>query len=148
MSHVRQQLRDQMVTELDVIPELFGKVQSTRLLNLRKAGLPACNVYVDGEEDELRAMAAQGSRVLLRTAIIATEVYAVEVENIDDELDSFAVSIEKILGNSTLNNLAYDVLLASTSFSFDADVEEPTGVITLFWSVQYQTTEGDPEVAV
>ena len=150
MSHIRTQLREQMVSELDVIGVLNGKVASTRILNLRKEQLPYCNVFADGEESELRAMGSQGGRVLLRTVILATEVYATQSDSalIDDELDSYAVEIEKVLGKSTLNDLAYDVSLASTSFSFDADAETPTGVITLFWTVQYQTTEGDPETAV
>jgi hypothetical protein len=149
MSHVRQQLRDEMVTELQTIPEFATSVSSTRILNLRKEQFPFCNVFAEGEESELRAMGAQGSRILLRTVILATEVYDIgTADDIDDTLDQYAVDIEKVLGNSTLNDLAYDISLASTDFSFDADSDNPTGVITLFWSVQYQTTEGDPDVAV
>jgi hypothetical protein len=149
MTHVRQQLREQMVAEIAVIPDFVDSVSSTRILNLRKEQFPFCNVFAEGEESELRAMGAQGGRILLRTVVLATEVYDIgTAEDIDNTLDGYAAELEKILGNSTLNDLAYDVTLSSTDFSFDADSDNPTGVITLFWSVQYQTTEGDPEVAV
>jgi len=149
MSHLRQQIRDQAVLELSAIPEFVDSVSSTRVLNLRKEQLPYCNVFSDSEESEIRDIASQGSRILLRNLTLSVEVYDTgTADDIDDKLDQYASDIEKVLGNSTLNKLAYDVSLSSTDFSFDAESETPTGVITLFWSVQYQTTEGDPEVAV
>lgn len=147
MSHIRQQIREQAVLELQAIVPFNNQVFSTRLMKFRMEDLPACNVYAESEEDEAITIAGQGARLLQRELVLAVEIYDVQKEDIDNQLDDLAVEVEKLLGNSTLNNLAFDVQLASTSFSFDTDAETPTGILTLFWSVQYHTTEGDPETA-
>lgn len=148
MSHVRQQLRDRVVTELTPITAFGGRVYSTRQYNVQKTKLPFLNVFDGGEDSEPSGMHVGGIRALERVININTRLFVKATEDVDDAADALAVEVEKLLGPSTLNNLAFDIALASTAMDFDSNSESPVGILTLTWRVVYRTTEGDPETAI
>ena len=148
MSHVRQQIRDQAVTELSAITT-FSQVKSTRVYQWRKTNLPACNVFTEEEESEPIVMNRPGQRKVQRDLMMMVEIYATATaDTVDDALDDLIVEVEGILGNSTLGGLAYDVALRKTETDYDGEGDVPVGVASLTWSVQYFTLEGDPETAL
>ena len=121
MSHVRTQLRNQAITELSAISQFTG-VTSTRLSPLRVDAnqLPYCNVYTDDEASSPQTMNAPGARKVERDMNLTVEIYQTGTEDgIDVLMDDLCVEVEKILGNSTLNNIAHDVSLQASGFDFD-----------------------------
>ena len=154
MSHVRTQIRDQMIVELDVLePTVFKSVQATRLYAYREDQLPALNIYQQGEESEPLTMggALDGSmqkRLMRRGLLMATECYVATTTDLDDIMDEMAAPIEAILGNTLLNDLIQDISLTTTSFEIDSGGETPVGVLTMIWLIVYRTYEGAPEVSV
>lgn len=154
MSHLRTQIRKQIVSELSVLaPVTVESVESTRMYSLREDQLPAINVYVASEESEITTMGgkqigAVAKRLMLRTLNFPVIVYLSAAADVDDAMDGIAVEIEKILGNSLLNDLVQAVELTSTVPTIDAEGEVPIGVLTMNWTVLYQTVEGEPELNV
>jgi hypothetical protein len=155
MSHVRQQIRDEVVTELSSLdPIPFQSVHSTRLYNFRVDQLPALNVYSQGEESEAATMgAALGSngsnrRNMTRVLLLATECYLSVTDDIDDAMDALAVPVETVLQDTLLDDLVADVQLTTTTFEIDSAGEVPVAVLTLVWRIVYRTLEGEPEVSV
>jgi hypothetical protein len=155
MSHVRQQIRDEVVEELSSLdPIPFQSVHSTRLYNFRVDQLPALNVYSQGEESEAATMgAALGSngsnrRNMTRVLLLATECYLSVTDDIDDAMDALAVPVETVLQDTLLDDLVADVQLTTTTFEIDSTGEVPVAVLTLVWRIVYRTLEGEPEVSV
>ncbi|MDH5187353.1 MAG: hypothetical protein OEW37_00190 [Rhodospirillaceae bacterium] len=68
--------------------------------------------------------------------------------DIDDTLDTIAAEVETAVGNSTLNNLAKDFYLTSTSIDLSADAQQPTGTVRLTFNATYVTTSNAPETAL
>jgi hypothetical protein len=148
VAHVRQQIRDQAVTELSAIAT-FSQVKSTRVYQWRKTNLPACNVFTEEEESEPLHMSSKGQRKVQRDLILMVEIYATaDAATVDDTLDDLITEVELILGNSTLNGLAYDVSLRKTETDYDGEGDVPVGVASLTWLARYFTLEGDPETAL
>lgn len=148
MSHVRTQIRNQAVTELLAGTTAFGSsIFSTRLYNFRNSNLPACNVYAGEESAEVATMGPGNSRIISRTLELLVDCY-LEDSALDDGLDDLAVEVEKVLGATTFNRLAFDVSLINTSFDMDSNGEKPVGICTLSWQVKYHVVESDPETAM
>ena len=152
MSHLRTQIRKQIVSELAVLaPLTVESVESTRMYAFREDQLPAINVYVASEDSEITTLggklnSSMAQRLMLRTLTFPVTVYLSATADVDDAMDGIAVEVEKILGNSLLNNLVQATELTSTVPTIDAEGEVPVGVLTMNWTVLYQTVEGEPEL--
>ena len=147
--HVRRQLIEQAVTELSAITEFAGQVSSRRLLSLREDQLPYCNIYSDFEDIEVQTQNKPGFRKEHRKMELTIDVHATGTpETIDSDIDALVVEVEKILGISTLNDLAHEVTPTGFNFEYDSTGDVPVGIATLTWLVRYFTNEGDPETAI
>ena len=156
MTHVRQQIRDQAVVELTAaIPE-FLTVESTRLYSYREKQLPALNVVTDNEVSQPGTLGgptagSMAKRLMERQLSLQTEIYCSVLDlpdTIDAEMDRLAAEVEKVLENTLLNDLAFDIALTNSVPEVDAEGEIPVGIYTLTWRVNYHTLEGDPETSV
>lgn len=147
--HVRRQLINQAVTELVAITEFSGRVKSTRLDAIRTDELPYCNVYSDVEDIEVQTLNSPGLRKLIRKMELSVEVHETgDPDTIDTDIDALVAEVEKILGNSTLNDLAHEVTPMGYVFDYDSAGDVPIGTATLTWLVRYFTVEGDPDTAI
>jgi len=54
----------------------------------------------------------------------------------------------KMASDRTINNLAMESQLDSTTIDFAQDSDTPAGYVTLTWTINYQFFENTPEVAL
>jgi hypothetical protein len=151
MSHVRQQIRDAVVTAVTGLTTTGTNVFKTRVYPINRAALPGLCVYAQSESSSPSTIGSLKSvSSYLRTVAIGLEVYARNTDNLDDDLDDIAVEIEQsIATDSDLNSLAEDVILSSTVIDIiGGDTETPVGVMKLTYDVIYRTTLADPSAAL
>lgn len=150
MPHVRSQIRDKFVTILKAgVPLVTRRVYGTRVYPLTQAKLPAITVTASAEESELMTMGAtMGARSLERTVDIAVSIYENATASLDSTIDAIAVQVEEAIGaDYTLGGIARHSVLTSTSIDFSGESEQPVGIATLTFAVQYITSFTDVETA-
>ena len=128
-NHVRQQIRERV---------------GTVLTGLTTTG---SNVYQSlSETSEPDTMGVQQGVERLLT--LAVEGYAKATANLDDTLDTICKEVETaIAGDTKLNNLARNAFLTSTEIQLNGDGEQPIGVATMTFEVNYRTINNAPDVA-
>jgi hypothetical protein len=68
---------------------------------------------------------------------------------LDDKLDTICKEVQvKMASDRTINNLAMESQLDSTTIDFAQDSDTPAGYVTLTWTINYQFFENTPEVAL
>lgn len=146
MSHVRQQIRDRIATILTSgVTLVSSRVYKTRVYPLSQAKLPALTVYVGAESSILMTM---GVKTLMRDLEVSIDVYENANASLDDNLDAIAVQIEETIGaDFTLNGLAKQSVLTSTSIDFSGETEQPVGIARLTFTIRYITSVDDVETA-
>jgi len=146
MSHVRQQIRDRIATILTSgVTLVSSRVYKTRVYPLSQAKLPAVTVYVGAESSILMTM---GVKTLMRDLEVSIDVYENANASLDDNLDAIAVQIEETIGaDFTLNGLAKQSVLTSTSIDFSGETEQPVGIARLTFTIRYITSVDDVESA-
>jgi len=146
MAHVRQQIRERLAVELAGLTTTSTRVYQTRLYNIDETLLPCLLIYTQTETSEVQTLSRPYN--IYKTLTIIVEGVARAVADIDDTLDTIAAEVETAVGNSTLNNLAKDFYLTSTSIDLSADAQQPTGTVRLTFNATYVTTSNAPETAL
>jgi hypothetical protein len=137
MAHARKQIRDHIITLLTGLTTTGSNVFVSRVYPLNKADLPGLLIYTIEEQSEPGAMGGTLDRVL---SLAIDGVVKATGGAIDDTLDQIAEEVEAaITADTRLNDLALFVYLASTEIEFDGQAEQPTGIITMNFSIQYRT---------
>jgi hypothetical protein len=146
MSHVRKQIRDRIATILTSgVTLVSSRVYKTRVYPLSQAKLPAVTVYVGSESSGLMTI---GVKTLMRDLEVSIDVYENANASLDDNLDAIAVQIEETIGaDFTLNGLAKQSVLTSTSIDFSGETEQPVGIARLTFTIRYITSVDDVETA-
>lgn len=146
MSHVRQQIRDRIVSVLKSNVSLVKRrVFSSRVYALTENDLPAITVYTGSEVSSRLNM---GLNDLNRGLTLDVDIYVRSTSAFDNDVDAIAVQIEEaIAGDFTVNGLAKEAVLAGTEIQFSGDAEQPVGVAKLTYSVRYVTALNDVETA-
>ena len=66
-----------------------------------------------------------------------------------NKIDDICKEIETAMaGDQTVNGLAKNSFLAGTEINYSGEGEQPIGVVTLNYVVQYRTATNAPDVAV
>lgn len=150
MAHVRKQIRDKFVTILTAGVSLVSKrVYATRVYSLTQAKLPAITISSGAESSGLMTIGAtMGAKSLNRTLEITVSIYENANASLDSLIDAIAVQIEEAIGaDFTLSGIAKQSVLTSTNIEFSGETEQPVGIATLTFAVQYITSLTDVETA-
>lgn len=147
MSHVRQQIRDDIVTTLTGLTTTGSNVFRSRIFPLEDTSLPALCIYTKSEVSEYDTIGLP--RSVNRVLDVAVEAYVKGVSNYDNTLDTIAVEVEEaIAADVTLGNLAKDAQITAFEADFAGDGEQPVAVGRFTITVEYRTVENDVETAV
>ncbi len=146
MSHVRQQIRDDIVTTLTGLTTTGSNVFRSRIFPLEETNLPALCIYTKSETSEYDTIGLP--RSVNRVLDVAVEAYVKGVSNYDNTLDTIAVEVEEaIAADITLGNLAKDAQITAFEADFAGDGEQPVAVGRFTVTVEYRTVENDVETA-
>jgi hypothetical protein len=114
---------------------------------MASANMPGLLVYSTSEDSEIDAMGATG--VLNRVLNISIEGYVKTITEFDDKIDDICKEVETAMaGDQKINGLAKNSFLQSTEIEFSGDGDQPIGVVTLNYVVQYRTATNAPDAAL
>lgn len=151
MSHVRQQIREAVITELKKIAAFGNRVYGYRGTIQKTAPYV---IVRTGEEEivvEEGTFGSDGHPTLMREVQLAIEVRTKAAADLDDTMDGYAVSIEEKMAGTALNSLAKYVLPGSMRIETNEDnerIEQDAALLTMTFPVRYRTKEGSPETAI
>ena len=146
MTHVRQQIRDDIVTTLTGLTTTGSNVFRSRIFPLEETNLPALCIYTKSEASEYDTIGLP--RSVNRVLDVAVEAYVKGVSNYDNTLDTIAVEVEEaIAADITLGGVAKDAQITAFEADFAGDGEQPVAVGRFTVTVEYRTVENDVETA-
>jgi hypothetical protein len=144
MSHVRQQIREQVATTVTGLSTTGSNVFQSRVYPLQDSNLPALLVYSISEDSNADVMGS--TLVAQRDLNLVIEGYVKATANFDDTVDTICAEVEAAMGTDrTLNNLAKFSQLVGTEINYNGEGESPVGVVTLTYAVQYRTAVNNAE---
>jgi hypothetical protein len=146
-NHVRRQIRERVATTLTGLTTTGSKVFQSRVYPLTANNLPGLLVYTTSESSDPDVMGAQPQ--LERELNLVIEGYAKTTSNLDDVMDEIAKEIEVAMAaDTTINALAEDSFLTDTEIQLTGEGEQPIGMVTMNFTVQYRTANNAPDVAL
>jgi|TARA_R110002073_G_scaffold52245_3_gene136200 hypothetical protein len=146
-NHVRQQIRERVATTLTGLTTTGSKVYQSRVYPLAADNLPGLLVFTNSETSEPDQMGAQPE--LARELTLTIEGYAKGTANTDDTLDTISKEVETALAADTkINGLAKDIFLTGTDIQLSGEGDQPIGIVTMTFDVQYRTANNAPDVAL
>ena len=137
MSHVRQQIREQVVTLCTGLTTTGSRVYDTRLYNLDADDLHGLVIYTQNESSTKSTLSPSTYE---RELDVLIEGYAQANNDIEDTLDTISKEVEDAIGaDPLLNGKAVDSELTSTEIEFTSIGESPIGILRLTYRVLYMT---------
>lgn len=144
MAHVRRQIREAAAALLDGLTTTGSNVFQSRSRQLQESQLPGLRVYTRNEVSE--RVTTGSAPELLRKVELMVECIGRKIDDLDDNLDLIASEVEVALGASLLSGLIMEFPeLVSTDSEIQDEGNQPIGVVTLRFTVQYMTTGDDPD---
>ena len=138
MAHVRQSIRDNVVTAATGLSTTGSNVFRTPVYPLETGNLPGLCVYTSVEDIEVDTMS--GTRGLDRNLDVVIEAFVRAAANYDTTLDMICAEIEAAISSDvTRGGYAKDTVLARTEFEYSDEGDRPIGMARLTYSVQYRT---------
>ena len=145
--HVRQRIREQVATTVTGLATTGSNVFQSRVYSLSDDVLPALLVYSVSESSDIDSMGPIGS--LTRTLSLSIEGYVKNVSDYDDVIDDVCKEVEiAMAGDKTLNGLAQNSYLSGTDINYNGEGEQPVGIVTMNYVIQYRTATNAPETAL
>ena len=147
MSHVRQQIRDRIITVVTGLSTTGSRVYNTRLYTLLPAdNLPALLVYTQSEDNERDFGSPSTYR---RNCMVSIEGVAMGNTTIENTLDTIAAEVEDAIGaDPTLNSKAIEISLTNTEIEFTSESEQPIGMVRLNFNVLYFTRATNSQTTI
>ena len=146
MTHVRQQIRDRLVTTLTGLATTGANVFNSHPYDAQAAN--SLFIYTTNEEisaDNMGRPITQERLLTIRLEMIAKG----NAEDVPNTMDQSAVEIEHALyADNDLGGLVIDLDLNETETTFSADGDAPTGGLRLTYLATYRTKENAVETAV
>ena len=140
MAHVRQSIRDNVVTAVTGLSTTGSNVFRSRVYPLGTNKLSALCVYNNSEVVEYNRL--DRVRDVDRTVDIVIEAYVRAVSNYDTSLDTICAEIEAGMASDvTRGGFAQDCKLTQTEFDFSDDADRPIATARLTYSIDYRTAE-------
>lgn len=145
--HIRQQIRERIATTLTGLTTTGSKVYQSRIYPMQDSNMPGLLVYSTSEDSDIDVMGSTGT--LNRLLNVSIEGYVKSTSEFDDKIDDICKEVETAMaGDQTINGLAKNSFLSSTEINYSGEGEQPIGVVTLNYVVQYRTATNAPDVAV
>lgn len=149
--HIRTQLRNAVAAALGEIPDISGRVFTSRAHPVQRTELPCLLVFTPEESN--KTISTDGLQQ--RKITLLVDGYAKATADLEDQLDALAASVESAFAESateTANETGFFGLakaweLMDTNTALNGEGENVIGMIRLRFSVTVMTTEGDPETA-
>ena len=146
MAHVRQQIRDNVVTTLTGLSTSGSNVFRSRVYPMETAKLPGLAIYTEGEETAYETV--KSPRTQIRTLTITVDCFVTSVSNFDSSIDTMCSEIEEALATDlTRGGLAKDTKLVSFESDFSGEGEQPIAIGKLSVEITYSTLENSVETA-
>ncbi len=146
MAHVRQQIRDNIVTTLTGLTTTGARIYRTRVYPIAEDKLPGLLIYTDAEEVE--TVTITPPRTQMRSLEIKVEAYVKGVSNFDNQIDTITAEIEDALSaDVTRGALAKDTTITGFEADFNGDGDQPVAMGRVTVRVDYMTVEGAAETA-
>ena len=140
MAHVRQSIRDNVVTAVTSLSTTGSNVFRSRVYPLGENKLPALCVYSTAEEVEYNRL--DRNRDVDRTVEIVIEAYVRAVNNYDTTLDTICAEVEAGMASDvTRGGYANDCKLTQTEFDYSDEGDRPIGTARLTYAIDYRTAE-------
>ena len=125
--HIRQQIREQVASDLTGLTTTSSRVYQSRVYPLADNNLPGLLIYTKDESSEP----------------------VTAVSGFDDTVDDICKEVETVLGGTrTLGGLSKDLYLTSTEIEYDVSGATPVGYVSMMYTCEYMTDEDAPDVAV
>jgi hypothetical protein len=140
MAHVRQQIREQLVTTLSGLTSTADRVYDTRIYSHDE--LPSLTIYADRDtvDEENSTKTKQWHDLQLRV-----EARAKAKDGVEDLIDTICAEIEAaIFADITLNAKVLDVRLEETSIEYSVEQDQPIAMATVTLMAAYRIAPGSP----
>lgn len=143
MAHLRQLIRDNVVSTLTGLSSTGSKVYKSRVYPINQNSLPSLAVYTLSEDSEY--LTINPPRLVERRLSVAVEIYVKAVSAYDDNLDAICSEIEAALyTDTTRGGYAKDTRISAFEADFSGDGDQPIMAGRLTVDVHYTSTEGSP----
>ena len=147
MAHVRQLIRDNVITAVTSLSTTGANVYRTRIYPLEAGNLPGLCVYTSGEDSAADTMT--GTRGMERSCDIIIEAFVRAVSNYDNTMDTISAEIEAAMATDvTRGGNAKDTVLVRSEFELSDEGDRPLAMVRLTYSVLYRTAINDATVAL
>ena len=146
MAHLRQSIRERIGTLVTGLTTTGSNVFQSRVYPVEDGSLPCLLVYTTSEESEVTEIASPRPMTRFLNVIVQGVVGATTP---DDTLDDISKEVEVALaGDVSINNLANNSFLSSTTIEFNAEGAKPIGTVMLNYIVEYRNVDNNPESAI
>lgn len=146
MAHLRNQIRDAVVSRLTGLSTTGSNVFRSRIYPLENNKLPGLCIFTKSEATTFDTLTRP--RSISRVLEIGVEAYVKATSNYDNTLDTIAVEVEEAIASDvTFSNLAKDTQVTSFDADFSGDGEQPVAIGRFTIEVNYRTLENDVETA-
>ena len=146
MAHLRQSIRERIATDVTGLSTTGSNVFQSRVYPVEDASLPCLLVYTTSEESEVTEIASPRPMTRFLNVIVQGVVGATTP---DDTLDDISKEVEVALaGDVSINNLANNSFLSSTTIEFNAEGAKPIGTVMLNYIVEYRNLDNNPESTI
>ena len=146
MAHLRQSIRERIATDVTGLSTTGSNVFQSRVYPVEDGSLPCLLVYTTSEESEVTEIASPRPMTRFLNVIVQGVVVATTP---DDTLDDISKEVEVALaGDVSINNLANNSFLSSTTIEFNAEGAKPIGTVMLNYIVEYRNLDNNPESAI
>jgi len=146
MAHLRQSIRERIATDVTGLSTTGSNVFQSRVYPVEDGSLPCLLVYTTSEESEVTEIASPRPMTRFLNVIVQGVVGATTP---DDTLDDISKEVEVALaGDVSINNLANNSFLSSTTIEFNAEGAKPIGTVMLNYIVEYRNVDNNPESAI
>ena len=146
MAHLRQSIRERIGTLVTGLSTTGSNVFQSRVYPVEDGSLPCLLVYTTSEESEVTEIASPRPMTRFLNVIVQGVVGATTP---DDTLDDISKEVEVALaGDVSINNLANNSFLSSTTIEFNAEGAKPIGTVMLNYIVEYRNVDNNPETAI
>jgi hypothetical protein len=138
LAHVRQSIRDNIVTAVTGLTTTGTNVYRTPIYPLDHSNLPGLCVYSSLEDVVVDTMT--GVRGLERTCDIIIEAFVRGTSNYDNTLDTICAEVEAAMATDvTRGGTAKDCVLVRNEFEYSDEGDKPMAMARLTYAVQYRT---------
>lgn len=146
MSHIRQQIRDEIATVLTGLTTTGANVFVTRVMPMTDDTIPGLKINTGNEEINTED-SQRVARVQERMLDVIVEGFDKLADGVDDQLDDIAAEVETAIFGATLTKCSF-INLATIETSVEQGAELPVGKITMTFRAHYLTADGAPSTLI